>query len=72
MVNRFEDKIVKAAREGMMRQCCESLQSCGRSAHWYSSDQTRIDAKTFDSLREDVDAAEAMWEASQANRSGER
>lgn len=66
-MDRFSGLISSAARDGQMQICQKKLEAVGRNANWYAAERNRIDGKTFDSLRAEVDAAEALWAASQAD-----
>ena len=63
MNERFKQTIKDATVDGLMQRCQEKLESAARGSNWYAAERNRIDAKTFDSIREDIDAAEALWEA---------
>lgn len=66
MSDRFKDLIGDAARQGMMSICRAKLETVARSANWYAENTAdRVDAKTFDGLRADIDAAEALWDSAQ-------
>jgi hypothetical protein len=70
-MKRFDTLIENARNDGAMQQCCKKLEAAGRSATWYSMDRQRINAGTFDGLREEIDAAEALWRASQILKTAE-
>lgn len=59
----FASKIEAARAAGLLKACGEILVAISRSTAWYEDRTDRIDQSTFDSLRKQVDEAEALWKA---------
>lgn len=60
-----------SARRGQLAEAKAQLEHAARTASWAAGSFHEIDANCFERIRAYVDAAESLWEASQAKPCGE-